>query len=278
MMDSDAAERGVQRIDIESFTWDNLNADIYLGLHANAVRLYLDSVVTPAMDTIDARHDELSLSAEPGAAFMQSDVEDLRRSSVEAFALSIQSLWERQMREFLKGCARDLKRGDALVNSLATDDWTKLAKHFCDLRGLPLQAFDSFEDLELLQLLGNACRHGDGKSAKMLYDRWPELWQMWPPTLPDLWGGPPLKNVPTHPPFAQISVPRALLDRLAHAVIWFWEDHNYVYTNSIKSKHESVPRTLQGMREDRARRPPRQSIKALCANHPHDAGTEVRAG
>ncbi len=254
-----------QRVDIESFTWDNLNADIHLGLHANAVRLYLNSVVTPAMDAIAARHDELSHSDEPAACFMQSDIEGLYRSTVEAFALSIQSIWERQMREFLKGCARELQRSEAFVNLMATDDWAKLVKHFGDLRGLPLHAFDSFADLELLQLLGNACRHGDGKSARLLYDRWPELWPMWPPALPDLWEGLPLQNVPTHPPLAQISVPRALLDRLGHAVIWFWEDHNYVYINSINRKHWTVPGRLQEMREQRARRHPQQSIKALRA-------------
>lgn len=250
-------------IDIETFTWQNLSADVHLALHANSVRLYLDSVVKPAMDAIDATHAELASSDEPGAEFMLADVEDLHRSTVEAFALAIQSLWERQLREFLKGCARDLKRDEAFIASLATADWTKLVKVFGELRGLPLQAFDSFEDLELLQLLGNACRHGDGKSARLLFARWPDLWPMWPPALPELWDGPPLKNMPAHPPFSQISVPRALLDRLGNAVIWFWEDHNYVYTNSISRKHESVPRKLKAMREERARRPPRETIKAL---------------
>lgn len=250
-------------IDIETFTWQNLSADINLGLHASAVRLYLDSVVKPALDAIDAQHAKLTSSEDPEAVFMLADMEDLRRSTVEAFALAIQSIWERQLREFLKGCARELKRDDAFVASLATDEWTKLVKIFGDLRGLPMHAFDSFQNLELLQLLGNACRHGDGKSARLLYDRWPDLWPMWPPALPKLWGGPPLQNVPRHPPFSQISVPRALLDRLGHAVIWFWEDHNYVYTNSIRRKHESVRSALQGMREERARRPALQSIREL---------------
>lgn len=249
-------------IDIETFTWQNLQADIYLGLHANSIRMYLDSVVTPAMNAIDARHDEVSRSDEPAAGFELSDLEDLRNSSVEAFALAIQSIWERQFREFLKGCARELGRDDVFFKSLATTDWTKLVNHFNDLRGLPMGAFDSFEDLELLQLLGNACRHGDGKSARMLYDRWPELWPMWPPELPEVWGGPAL-NVPAYPPFAQISVPGALLDRLGNAVIWFWEDHNYIYINSLKNKHPSVFKTLEDMREHRARRVLHQSIAAL---------------
>lgn len=252
------------RMNIEDITWTNLSADIYLGLHASAVRLYMDSVVKPALDAIDARRDELERDEDPVAIFMKADVEELRKSAIEAFALAIQSLWERQLRQFLKGCARELKRGDALVKSLATDDWTKLVRHFGDLRGVPLENFDSFEDLDLLQLLGNACRHGDGKSANMLHDRWPELWPAWLPSPPDPW--PPLPGgeaQPLRPPFSTISVPRALLDRVANAVIWFWEDHNYIYTNSLLSKPRSVADSLQAMRDDRARRPPRQSIAAM---------------
>lgn len=43
--------------------------------------------------------------------------------------------------------------------------------------------------------------------------------------------------------FPTISVPHALLGRVANAVIWFWEDHNYIYTNSCHG-------------------PPRQSVAA----------------
>jgi hypothetical protein len=252
-------------MNIDNLTWTNLSADIYLGLHANAVQLYMDSVVEPSLDAIDARHAELAASEEVAAAFMLSDMQELRRSAIEAFALAIQSLWERQLREFLKGCARELKRSDGFVKSLATDEWTRLVKHFGDLRGVPLQSFDSFEDLELLQWLGNACRHGDGKSAAALYARWPELWPPAPPSPPSPPGGwtlPPGVQ-PGPPTFASISVPRALIARLANAVIWFWEDHNYLYTNSLTRKHASVAGALQAMREQRASRPPRPTLAAM---------------
>lgn len=241
-------------MDIERLIWDNLQSDIYLGLHANSMRLYLDGVVTPALDAIDIRHDELSRSDEPGAVFELGDVDALRQSTIETFALSIQSQWERQLRDFLKGCARELKRSDAYVASLSTDNWTKLLERFQDLRGLPLQTFDSFPDLDLLQLLGNACRHGDGNSARKLYERWPELWPNWPPATPVSCSESPLNCLPTHVSFSQVSLSRLLLVRLAEAVIWFWEDHNYIYTNSIKRKHNSVEGALAKMRDQRALR------------------------
>jgi hypothetical protein len=241
-------------MDIDRFTWDNLQSDIYLGLHANSMQLYLDGVVTPALNAIDTRHDELSRSDEPGAPFQLGDVEALRESTMEAFALSIQSQWERQLREFLKGCARELKRSDAYVASLATDNWSKLLKRFQDLRGIPLQAFDSFPALDLLQLLGNACRHGDGNSARKLYERRPGLWPNWPPAPPVSWPESHLMPSTSQPPFSQVSLSRLLLVRLAEAVIWFWEDHNYIYTNSIKRKHYSVEGALAKMRDERAKR------------------------
>jgi hypothetical protein len=241
-------------IDIETFTWDNLQADIYFGLHANTMWLYLEGVVTPALDAIDARYDELSLSDEPIVVFQFGDVKALRKATIETFALSVQSLWERQLREFLKNCARELKHSADYVERLESASWAKLLKQFKELRGLPLEDFDSFPDFELLQLLGNACRHGDGKSAKMLYERWPELWPNWPPAPPAGWSGPLLANVPNHPLFSGVSLHRSVLVRLIHAVIWFWDDHNYIYTNSIEPKSSSIEGALAKMREKRARR------------------------
>lgn len=248
-------------IDIETFTWSNLQADIYRGQHANAMRLYLESVITPALDVIDARRDELSRSDEPIAVFQFGDLKRLHAATIEAFALSVQSQWERQLRAFLKDCARELKPFAAYLQKLESANWTELLRQFQELRGLPLQAFDSFSDLELLQLLGNACRHGDGKSARVLYERCPELWPNWLPALPAGWSGPPLALVPTHPPFSQICLQRSHLVRLTHALIWFWDDHNYIYTNSIKPKHSNIDSVLAEMRERRARR--QQSIVAV---------------
>lgn len=212
-------------IDIETFTWSNLQADVYRDRHANQMRFYLDSVVTPALDTIDAKHEELLRSDEPAAPFLLNDVEALRELTIQAFTLSVQSQWERQLRGFLKACAREVKCPPDFVKRLESDNWSELLKRFEKLRGLPLQAFDSFPVLDQLQLLGNACRHGEGRSTRMWHERWPE-----------------------------VSLSRSLLERLTHAVIWFWEDLNYIYTNSIERKSSSVDGALAKMREKRARR------------------------
>jgi hypothetical protein len=237
-------------IDIETFTWNKLHADVYRLRHADEMRHYLERVITPALDAIDARLHELSASAEPIAVFQLGDMEKLSESTNQAFALSLQSQWERQLREFLKDCARELKYPEKYSQQLESANWTDLLKYFQELRGLPLQAFDSFSDLEVLQLLGNACRHGEGKSARILYQRCPEFWPKWPTALPaGLFG-------PNPRPFSQIRLQRSHLVRLTHAVIWFWDDHNYIYTNSIKSQDSYINRALAEMREKRAQRHP----------------------
>jgi hypothetical protein len=230
-------------MDIETVTWSNLQSDIYLGLHTQAMWLYLERVVTPALDAIDARHDELSRSDEPTAIFQLNDVNALRRATIEAFALSIQSQWERQLRGFLKGCAQELKHSADYVKKLERLPCEELLNPFHELRGVSLKNFDSFPDLELLRLIGNACRHGDGPSARTLFERWPELW----PTSP-------FANALNHPSFSQAKLPRSLLVRLIHAVIWFWEDHSYIYTNSISPKSSNIANALSKMREKRVTR------------------------
>jgi len=246
-------------VDVETFTWNNLQADIFLGQHALAMRLYLENVVTPALDAIEVRLDEMSRSNEAADVFGLDGMKALQRSTIEAFALSLQSMWERQLREFLKSCARELKRPEGQVKELEGAKWETLLKRFHELRGLPLNAFDSFRELELLQLLGNACRHGDGPSTETLSQRWPELW----PDLP--WSDAPLVPRPaplgpdgasriTSRSFSEVSLSRSLLVQLTYAVIWFWEDHNYIYTNSITVKHSSVDGALAKMRDERARR------------------------
>jgi hypothetical protein len=246
-------------VNVETFTWDNLQADIFLDQHAYAMRLYLPNVVTPALDAIEVRLDEMSRSNEPADVFGLAGMKALQRSAIEAFALSLQSLWERQLREFIKSCARELKRSAKQVEELEHANWETLSQRFQELRGLPLDVFDSFRELELLSLLGNACRHGDGKSSRMLSQRWPELW----PNLP--WADAPPVPCPaslepdgvsntTSRTFSEVCLSRSLLVKLTYAVIWFWEDHNYIYTNSITVKNSGIDNALAKMREERARR------------------------
>jgi hypothetical protein len=83
------------RLNIDSFTWKNLAADAMLGTHSYTMQLYLEQVVLPALDAIDSRWDALGRSDNAAAEFELIDLDTLRTATIEAFALSTQSIWER---------------------------------------------------------------------------------------------------------------------------------------------------------------------------------------
>jgi hypothetical protein len=76
-------------VEVETFTWNNLQADIFLGQHAHAMRLYLENVVTPALDAIEARLVEMSRSSKPADVFGLDGMKALQRSTIEAVALIV---------------------------------------------------------------------------------------------------------------------------------------------------------------------------------------------
>lgn len=240
------------RCEIDTFTWKNLGSDAHLALHAQAMSMYLNQVILPALDALDAQLKDLSQRDDVVVEFILADLNALQSSTVQAFALTIQAQWERQIRAFIKDCASSLGRLDKEVQQVERLNWSKLVAYFESLRGIPMLAFDSFRALDQLQLLGNACRHGDGSSARELYKQRPDLWPELPTEIQVDGGG--IFPLPETPSFSLIDLRRSHLVEFTMAVIWFWEDHEYIYINSIERKHPSALKALADMRKARAGR------------------------
>jgi len=220
------------------FRWQNCYADVAASQHDKTIKSYLDEVIVPALSSLDRRIEELGRSEEPWAVFEQSDVKDVLRETKIAFALAVQSIWERQLRSYLMGCAREL-HPELLGRKVERADWTGLRKLFEQLRGIELDAFPSFRALDTLQLLGNACRHGDGASAEELTRRCPDLWRPIPPM--------PFDDAPLEVNFRTVSMMEVSVERLrgfVEAIGEFWQDAEYIYNESIDSKHPSLVATL----------------------------------
>ena len=115
-------------------------------------------------------------SSEPIDAFRLSDTQDLIAETLKAFCLSLNSIWERQLRNLMTGVARELYDDPGLIKKCQMDPWHKLAGLFEELRGFKLSAFKAYDDLDTLQLLANVCRHGEGASLQRLSTKCPELW------------------------------------------------------------------------------------------------------
>lgn len=158
-----------------AFRWKNCFADILTSKHDVTIHSYVDDMIVPALATLDAKIAELGASDWPGHQFAQADMEVMKSEAILAFGLSIQSIWERQLRSYLRGCANELCPGEPIAGKIDKANWQDLQKWFRKLRGINLDEFPSFPLIDILQHLGNACRHGDGDSAIELHRRRPEL-------------------------------------------------------------------------------------------------------
>lgn len=241
------------------FRWKNCRADIASYRYGRMAHEFLNDVVEPSLETLNTKINELATSGEPAAPFICSDTKELLHATTMAFCLSIQSMWERQIRVYLRECARELN--PQLADRAMHDTWFEIDTLFLELRGIRLSAFGEYEDLNSLQLLGNACRHGDGRSAKLLWERRPELWPEQRPSPP------PFANEVQAdgrvPSFATNAITLDHIQTFVEAIASFWSETEYIYLESIEAKDESVEVKLVQMREDRAKQGKKNLLHAL---------------
>lgn len=232
------------------FRWKNCYADVAASKHGITVRSFFDDVVVTAIQTLEDKVGALGRSDDPGDVFAQSDAEDVLRATKMAFALSIQSIWERQLRGYRCGCAKELRPNDSLATKAERGDWNRLCELFFELRGIGLEDFPGFNELDTLHLLGNACRHGDGPSAIELAKRCPDLWRAYSPMPFD-----DVSHKVAHPPIALMDVSMDRLQAFVVAIVTFWDDAEYIYNESIERKHPCLQARLARERAERSWRP-----------------------
>jgi hypothetical protein len=218
------------------FKWRNCYGDVICHRFDAVVMAYWDKVALPALHHAEAEVAFWANNDEGGAVFVHDDVVNQQRVTASAMCLSLQSIWERQLRHYLLSCAgwTDAK----LTHRLQHAPWDALQDLFEQLRGVPLRAFLHHPDLDLLAQLGNACRHGAGKATNALWCSHPELWphSAWP------------ADSATVPPVEHMDISRDLLARFASAIAGFWQVIGYLYNESIDTKHGSLESTLREQR------------------------------
>ncbi|NMY12047.1 hypothetical protein HBO38_27085 [Pseudomonas veronii] len=215
------------------YEWKIGYADASTANYGNVVEEYLNWVVQPSLTALNARQQELAADENTGSAFALSEHVQLIRRVRMTFALSIQSLFEQQLRSYLIACARGFTIEGVSLKKLEKDRWgDELNRSFFKVRGIELQTFDSYETLTQLQMLGNACRHGEGDSARSLHAKHGHLWPE--PTLYP-WADP--ANVPS-PPVEEILITFELLSRYVAAIVLFWMD---ISRHGVESLVERQP-------------------------------------
>lgn len=228
----------------EIFTWQNYWADIHTYRYAPIAQEFLTHVVNPSLDALDAQMAVHQESDDPVSEFYISDLAELINKTRMAFCLSIQSLWEQQIRTYLHGCQKQsglnpfpvsTRRNATSVHSAFWGD--ELNAVFFKLRGIPLNLFASYEQLDLLQRVGNVCRHGDGDSSNRLWRDHPEFWPIFQNDQKAL----AKRNAPS---VQMMVIPRRLLEEFVNAICLFWDDMEYIYIESISEKHHTVEAKL----------------------------------
>jgi hypothetical protein len=226
--------------------------------HIASLCHFRDNVVIPSIRALSEKIDEIEGSEEPEAVFLIGDLKELKRKTIEGYIIAIQSMWERGLRGMLANCELRLCNGNAL-EMLKTAPWSgklgNLKEQFQRLMGISIQSFGSYEDLDFLQALGNAIRHGDGNSARRVYKLSPSLWPVWSHSVQDALLGLPVRDrEDVTPSFDLIELSPEVLAQMIQSVLWFWEDVENVRCNSFKRKHDSVIRKLSTWTAEIARR------------------------
>ncbi len=152
--------------------WQAVLFDGYSTGFADTVQTMFRLAIEPSCAAIAA---ELAAAPRDGTGTAINHWERLRTAQMElhrSFALALGGLWERNFRKHLWHSAAVLLEADR-TRSLAKIEkasWKELNIAFEQVRGFPLSWFPMHAELQLLYHLTSAGRHGDGTSARTLYE------------------------------------------------------------------------------------------------------------
>lgn len=225
----------------ENPEWTPTIADAYANSYGEVAQNFLSLVVEPSLTALKQKDAEIAAQEDQIlTAFRRRDHQHLIAKTSMALCLGIQSLWEQQLRDYLCKCWTQVKHPTADADDIRDAIWDSnkkdhsLKQLFCEIRGLSLENFQSYNRLDKLQLLGNACRHGEGASAKKLRRKYPELWSRTLSECEQL--GAVEEGLM---PVDGMLITTALLRDLVKAVVLFWLDIR------IACSERTPPRTIR---------------------------------
>lgn len=230
------------------YTWKHGWADAYASNNGSDVEDYLKWVIKPSLAALEIQRQELARAAEDDVVFhfALSDHDRLTKRTHMTFALAVQSMWEQQLRSYMTTCASGCTIEGVTQRKLEKGTWGEVLNGvFFRVRGIELHTFHSYDTLTQLQMLGNACRHGEGDSSRSLYAKhshlWPE-WQLYPRVDPVT--APP-------PPFEGIEITLQLLTRYVAAISLFWLDMDRYGLESLVDKQPRLQEMIAKLLEKR---------------------------
>jgi hypothetical protein len=246
---------------LEDLRWAGVDVALSATNHINTIQMYRDELVRPSLWALDQKIEAMSNSDEPADVFGREDFTELRQSTIEGFLLTTQSIWERGLRGLMVDAACQKSETPKKIEAIKSARWAVkdgIQAHFQALFNTSLDLFGCPSDLQVLQEMGNALRHGDGRSAERLHELCPSLWTHWLPPGTVIMAGSSEYHVsiyaPRHPSFNDITLQNSVLEQMMLTVLWFWEDVEFVRCNSFARKAASVVTHLEEMRKNRKNR------------------------
>lgn len=227
-----------------TYKWKHSVADAIANRNGTAVEEYLTWVVEPSLSAMEQKRKELVASGDPNSVFSLHDHVQLIERAYKTFCLAIHSMYEQQLRAYLTTSSGAATIDGVTPKRIEKGTWgDELNKLFLKVRGVALDSFDSYPILTELQMLANACRHGEGDSARKLHSAHPELW----PSIKQFRWEDVLPVMP--PAFLCVKLNQGHLSRYVAAISLFWLDMEARAMDSIVG----VPITyLNSLRDRRA--------------------------
>lgn len=225
--------------------WKNLRADVDTTFNQTLISDFYEKTIVPVFAGWREQRSFHEASDCPVSLFHLVDLDNLEFESGRALCLSVQSIWERQLRRYLSRCEEELK----VQNPLASrTQWKCVEKAFFECRGVCLDEFSSYSVLEELHQLGNVFRHGPGGSLSKLRESRPELWC----ANPEEWVHLTFQSSFSWKDQELPVVSLVQLHRYVQAIVEFWDDCEYIYKESLQTKSQGLEASLVKERLQRA--------------------------
>lgn len=140
-----------------------------------------------------------------------------------SLALGLHGMWERNFQYLINHWAVVTKSHEWVTENRKRwlcSAWETQRTVFRDVRGIPFSELPCAESIDLLQLIGNVARHGNGRSCANLFCQRPDLFANTQISdLHDYF----LKGARLQSDAENLDVPITLLTDLSNAVIYFWQ-------------------------------------------------------
>ncbi|MDO8378183.1 hypothetical protein [Phenylobacterium sp.] len=184
------------------------------GLDARDLVRSINEIVLPALEAALPPIDSAQITFDPEQFHVPQTVLATMR---ESLVIALGSTFEKAFRSWLYDCAfhADGEQGNRAIRA---EPWDSLKRRFASVRGFDFADLPGARDLDCLVLLGNALRHGAGKSVARLFQEFPQFFADDPP-------GSMAYFVETDPELLDfhLKIITADLDRLGRAAVDFWD-------------------------------------------------------